>query len=78
MQIAIDTPYVTVSEFVKRTGQSSSAVEREIKRGNYLIRPKEEGSKSAVLINMVHLTMEAAEQAERVRGQQDATAAAQR
>jgi len=78
MQIAIDTPYVTVSEFVKRTGQSSSAVEREIKRGNYLIRPKEEGSKSAVLINMVHLTMEAAEQAERVRGQQGTTAAAQR
>jgi len=78
MQIAIDTPYVTISEFVKRTGQSSTAVEREIKRGNYLIRPKEEGSKSAVLINMVHLTMEAAEQAERVRGQQGATAAAQR
>lgn len=67
MQIAIDTPYVTIAEFVRRSGQSTSAVEREIKRGNYIIRPKEEGSKSAVLINMVHITMEAAEQAERVR-----------
>lgn len=67
MQIAIDTPYVTIAEFVRRSGQSTSSVEREIKRGNYLIRPKEDGSKSAVLINMVHITMEAAEQAERVR-----------
>lgn len=67
MQIAIDTPYVTIAEFVRRSGQSTSAVEREIKRGNYVIRPKEEGSKYAVLINMVHMTMEAAEQAERVR-----------
>lgn len=67
MQIAIDTPYVTIAEFVRRSGQSTSAVEREIKRGNYVIRPKEDGSKSAVLINMVHMAMEAAEQAERVR-----------
>jgi len=67
MQIAIDTPYVTIAEFVRRSGQSTSAVEREIKRGHYIIRPKEEGSKSAVLINMVHMAMEAAEQAERVR-----------
>ena len=67
MQIAIDTPYVTIAEFVRRSGQSTSAVEREIKRGNYIIRPKKEGSKSAVLINMVHIAMEAAEQAERVR-----------
>lgn len=67
MQITIDTPYVTVSEFVKRSGQSDSAIRREIEQGRYLIRPKVDGSKSAVLINMVHLAMEAAEQAERAR-----------
>lgn len=67
MQIAIDTPYVTVGEYAKRSGQSDSAIRREIELGRYIIRPKVEGSKSAVLINMVHLAMEAAEQAERIR-----------
>jgi len=78
MQITIDTPYVTVDEFAKRSGQSHSAIRRDIEQGRYIIRPKVEGSKSAVLINMVHMAIEAAEQAERVRGQQGATAAAQR
>ncbi len=32
MQIAIDTPYVTIAEFVKRSGQSKSAVENEIRQ----------------------------------------------
>lgn len=67
MQITIDTPYVTVGEYAKRSGQSDSAIRREIELGRYIIRPKVEGSKSAVLINLVHLAMEAAEQAERVR-----------
>ncbi|MBK0058240.1 hypothetical protein IAE40_06315 [Pseudomonas sp. S44] len=67
MQIVIDTPYVTVGEYAKRSGQSDSAVRREIELGRYIIRPKVEGSKSAVMINLVHLAMEAAEQAERVR-----------
>lgn len=67
MQIAIDTPYVTVGEYAKRSGQSDSAIRREIELGRYIIRPKVEGSKSAVLIKMVHLAMEAAKQAERVR-----------
>ncbi|NBF05271.1 hypothetical protein GV819_23565 [Pseudomonas sp. Fl5BN2] len=66
MQITIDTPYVTVGEYAKRSGQSDSAIRREIDLGRYIIRPKAEGSKSAVLINMVHILMEAAEQAERV------------
>lgn len=79
MQIAIDTPYVTIAEFVIRSGQSKSAVENEIRKGNYLIRPKADGSKSAVLINMVHMTMEAAEQAERVlAAKKEATTTAQR
>jgi hypothetical protein len=67
MQIAIDTPYTTVRELSKRTGQSERAIRNEIERGHFLIREKREGSKEAVLVNMVHLTMEAAEQAERVR-----------
>lgn len=67
MQISIDTPYVTVGEYAKRSGQSDSAIRREIELGRYIIRPKVEGSKSAVLINLVHLAMEAAEQAELVR-----------
>ena len=67
MQVSIDTPYVTVGEYARRSGQSDSAIRREIELGHYLIRPKVEGSKSAVLINMVHLAIEASEQAERIR-----------
>ena len=58
MQIAIDTPYVTIEEYAKRSGQSVTAVRNNIKEGLYLIRPKDEGSKKGVLINMVHMTME--------------------
>jgi hypothetical protein len=65
--LTLSTLYVTVGEYAKRSGQSDSAIRREIELGRYIIRPKVEGSKSAVLINMVHLAMEAAEQAERVR-----------
>ncbi len=68
MKISIDTPYVTVGEYARRSGQSDSAIRREIELGRYLIRPKPDGSKSAVLINMVHMAIEAAEQAERVLG----------
>lgn len=78
MQIAIDTPYTTVRELSRRTGQSERSIRNEIERGRILIREKNEGSKEAVLVNMVHLTMEAAEQAERVRGQNSNTTAAQR
>lgn len=66
MKICIDTPYVTISEMVRRSGQSDSAIRKEVDCGRYLARPKSPGS-NAVLINMVHLAMEAAEQAERVR-----------
>lgn len=69
MQITIDTPYVTVGEYAKRSGESDSAIRREIELGRYIIRPKVEGSKAAVLINMIHLALEAADQAERVRTQ---------
>lgn len=68
MKISIDTPYVTVGEYSRRSGQSDGAIRRDIELGRYLIRPKPQGSKSAVLINMVHMTVEAAEQAERALG----------
>jgi len=74
MQIAIDTPYTTVRELSRRTGQSERAIRNEIDRGHFLIREKREGSKEAVLVNMVHLAMEAADQAERVRGNSTASA----
>ncbi|WP_152219782.1 hypothetical protein [Pseudomonas sp. SCB32] len=67
MQIVIDTPYVTVQEFSRRSGLSDRSIRREIEQGHYIIRPKAEGTKTSVLINMVHIAMEAAEQAERVR-----------
>lgn len=67
MKICIDTPYVTVAEFVRRSGQSDSAIRKSVEQGIYLALPPPPGSK-AVLINMVHLTMQAAEQAERARG----------
>ncbi|MDG9784358.1 hypothetical protein [Metapseudomonas otitidis] len=78
MQITIDTPYVTVQEFARRSGLSDRSIRREIEQGHFIIRPKEgKGEKSTVFINMIHLAMEAAEQAERVRGQQHATTATQ-
>ncbi|CAD2261414.1 MULTISPECIES: hypothetical protein [Stutzerimonas stutzeri group] len=67
MNIVIDTPYTTVTELARRTGQSESTIRKEIKNGRLLIREKTEGSKEAVLVNMIHIAMEAAEQAERVR-----------
>lgn len=78
MQITIDTPYTTVRELSRRSGQSERTIRNEIEKGRILIREKTEGSKEAVLVNMVHLAMEAADQAERVRGQKGATTAAQR
>lgn len=79
MQITIDTPYVTVQEFARRSGLSDRSIRREIELGHFIVRPKDgKGEKSTVFINMVHLAMEAAEQAERVRGQKGVTTAAQR
>ena len=78
MQITIDTPYLTVQEFARRSGLSDRSIRREIEQGHYLIRPKVEGSKSAVLINMVHMAMEAAAQAERMGQADGASRSAQR
>lgn len=70
MQITIDTPYTTVRELSRRSGQSERTIRNEIEKGRILIREKTEGSKEAVLVNMVHLAIEAADQAERVRAEQ--------
>lgn len=67
MQIVIDTPYVTPNEFARRVGLSERSVRHKIEQGMILIREKAPGEKGTILINMVHLAMEAAEQAERVR-----------
>lgn len=66
MQITIDTPYTTVRELARRSGQSERAIRNDIERGRILVRAKAEGSKEALLINMVALAIEAADQAERV------------
>lgn len=78
MQITIDTPYTTVRELARRTGQSERHIRNEIEKGRLLVREKNEGSKEILLVNMVHLAMEAAEQAERVRGNNGTTSAVQR
>jgi hypothetical protein len=68
MQITIDTPYVTVQEFARRSGLSDRSIRREIEAGHFIIRPKDDqGAPTTVFINMVHMAMEAADQAERVR-----------
>lgn len=68
MQISVDTAYTTVRELARRSGQSERAIRNDIERGRILIKEKSEGSKEAVLVNMVHLAIEAANQAERVLG----------
>ncbi|WP_338522438.1 hypothetical protein NUH87_20085 [Pseudomonas batumici] len=66
MQICIDTPYTTVRELARRSGQSERAIRHDIQHGRLLIREKDDGSKKAVLVNMIALLAEAAAQAERV------------
>ncbi|MCU1740046.1 MULTISPECIES: hypothetical protein [unclassified Pseudomonas] len=66
MQICIDTPYTTVRELARRSGQSERAIRHDIQLGRILIREKGDGSKQAVLVNMIALLAEAAAQAERV------------
>lgn len=46
MQITIDTPYITISEWARRLGWFGLVTRREIE---ILIRPQEEGSKPAAL-----------------------------
>jgi hypothetical protein len=66
MQITVDTPYMTPNEFARRAGLSERSVRHKIDQGMILVREKKEGEKGTVFINMIHLAMEAADQAERV------------
>lgn len=68
MQITIDTPYTTVRELARRSGQSERAIRNDIERGRILVRAKAEGPKEALLINMVALAIEAADQVEATAG----------
>ncbi|MDP9518523.1 MULTISPECIES: hypothetical protein [Pseudomonas] len=68
MQITIDTPYVTPNEFARRAGLTERSVRHKIDQGMILVRDKQPGEKGTVFINMIYLALEAAEQAERVRG----------
>jgi hypothetical protein len=68
MQITVDTPYMTPNEFARRAGLSERSVRHKIDQGLILVREKKEGEKGTVFINMIHLAMEAADQAERVLG----------
>lgn len=65
MQILLDTPYTTVRELARRSGQSERAIRNDIQCGRILIREKTDGSREAVLVNMIALAAEAAEQLER-------------
>lgn len=68
MQIVLDTPYTTVRELARRSGQSERAIRNDIQCGRILIREKNEGSKEAVMVNMVALAAEAVAQVERIHG----------
>lgn len=61
IQIAIDTPYVTKREFLRRTGMSGSTFERLKNSGDIPIMPKPT-SRSAVLVNLVKWSERAAMQ----------------
>ena len=64
MNITIDTPYVTVKEFARRTGQPERTVREHIRDGRILAIEKT--GKKAVFVNMVAMIWQAAEQASRV------------
>ncbi len=61
IQIAVDTPFCTKKEFLRRTGWSSSSLDRAINAGEIPILEKK-GRSSSVLINLVKLYQRAAEQ----------------
>jgi predicted DNA-binding transcriptional regulator AlpA len=59
IQIAIDSPYVTKEEFLRRTGMKSSTFDHMKKIGQIPIKPKD-GLRSLVLVNMIKWAEEAA------------------
>ncbi|WP_330959040.1 Rha family transcriptional regulator [Photobacterium sp. 53610] len=61
LQIALDAPFCTKKEFLKRTGWSSSSLDRAIAAGDIPILPKK-GERGSVLINLVKVYERAAGQ----------------
>ncbi|MFA0238046.1 MULTISPECIES: Rha family transcriptional regulator [Vibrio] len=61
LQIALDAPFCTKKEFLRRTGWSTSSLDRAIARGEIPILPKK-GEKGSVLINLVKVFERSAEQ----------------
>ncbi|EKA5860788.1 Rha family transcriptional regulator [Vibrio parahaemolyticus] len=61
IQIAVDAPFCTKKEFLRRTGWSASSLDRAIAQGDVPILPKK-GEKGSVLINLVKLFERSAEQ----------------
>ncbi|PMN68388.1 Rha family transcriptional regulator [Enterovibrio norvegicus] len=61
IQIAVDAPFITKKEFLKRTGLTSDTFERLKADGDIIIMPKR-GVKNAVLVNMIAMTKKAVEQ----------------
>lgn len=61
LQIALDAPFCTKKEFLRRTGWSSSSLDRAIAAGDIPILPKK-GERGSVLINLVKVYERAAEQ----------------
>lgn len=52
LKIALDAPFCTKKEFIRRTGWSESSLNRAIAAGDIPILPKK-GEKGSVLINLV-------------------------
>ncbi|CAH1552690.1 hypothetical protein [Vibrio owensii] len=61
LQIVIDAPICTKKEFLRRTGMSSSAFDRQKELGNIPIVPKDP-YKGLILVNMVKYSQQLAEQ----------------
>ncbi|MBL4829041.1 MAG: Rha family transcriptional regulator [Aliivibrio sp.] len=54
IQIAVDAPFCTKKEFLRRTGWSSSSLDRAIAAGEIPVLPKK-SQKGSILINLVKL-----------------------
>ncbi|MGF1903176.1 Rha family transcriptional regulator [Aliivibrio sifiae] len=59
IQIAVDAPFCTKKEFLRRTGWSIASLDRAIAAGDIPILPKR-GAKNSILINLVKVFERAA------------------
>jgi hypothetical protein len=61
MNVMIDTPFLAVDEFARRTGQTPRAVLEQCKNGKLPVRPREKQGEK-YMINNALLTKQALEQ----------------